>query len=61
MPWTYSPVLPPAFDAFVGVLIQVCEVLPQFLVGSIDNISILDGGELGRQFPDGGDVEFVLM
>lgn len=41
------PVLPTAFDAFVGVLVKFCKVLPKLLVGGIDNVTILDGGELG--------------
>lgn len=27
----------------------------------MDDVSVLDGGELGRQSADGGDVEFVLV
>jgi hypothetical protein len=27
----------------------------------VDDVSILDRGELGRQSADGGDVEFVLV
>jgi len=50
-----------ALDAFVAVLVKVGEVLPKFLVGYIDNVTVLDGSELGRQVPDCGDVEFVLV
>jgi hypothetical protein len=57
----YFPVFATAFDAFVGVLVQVGKVLPQFLVGGIDDVSVLDRGELGCQLPDGGNVKFVLM
>ena len=54
-------VLPAAFDAFVTVLVKIGEVLPKFLVRCIDNVSVFDGSELGRQVPDGGDVELVLV
>ena len=54
-------ILAAALDAFVTILVQVGEVLPQLLVGCMDNVAVLDGGELARQSADGGDVEFVLV
>jgi hypothetical protein len=50
-----------AFDALVGVLVQVCKVLPEFFVSRVDDVAVPDGSEFGRQFADGGGVEFVLM
>jgi hypothetical protein len=50
-----------AFDAFVGVLVEVGKILPEFLVGGVDDVSIFDGGELGCEITDGGCVKFVLM
>lgn len=54
-------ILATTLDSFVAILVQVGEVLPQFLVSSMDNVSILDRGELGSQSANGGNVEFVLM
>jgi hypothetical protein len=54
-------VFTPAFDAFVRILVQVGKVLPEFLVCRIDDVSVLDGGELVGQISNGGDVELVLM
>ena len=54
-------VLAAAFDALVAVLVQVGEILPEFLVSSVHDVAIFDGGELGSQGADCGDVEFVLV
>jgi hypothetical protein len=43
------------------VLVEIGKVVPELLVGNIDTVSILDGGELGSQLSDGGDVELVLV
>jgi len=54
-------VLPSTFDALVAVLVKIGKVLPQLLVSSMNDISIFDGGELGCQGSNCGNVEFVLM
>ena len=54
-------VLAAAFDALVAVLVQIGEVLPQFLIAGVYDVTILDRGELRCEGADGGDVEFVLM
>jgi hypothetical protein len=54
-------VFPSAFDAFVTVLVKIGKVLPKLLVGSIDNVSVLDGSEPRGQVPDCGDVKLVLV
>ena len=54
-------VLATTLDSLVTVLVQVGEVLPQLLVSSMDNVAVLDGGELGCQCANGRDVEFVLV
>jgi hypothetical protein len=54
-------ILTTTLDSFVAILVQIGEVLPQFLVSSMDDVSILDGGELGSQSADGGNMEFVLV
>lgn len=50
-----------ALDTFVGVLVEVGKILPEFFVGSVDDVSILNGGELGCEITDGRCMEFVLM
>lgn len=58
---TDLPIFATAFDTFVAVLVQVGEILPEFLVGLADFVSILERGELGSQVPDSLSMEFVLM
>jgi hypothetical protein len=54
-------VLAAAPDTLIAVLVQVGKVLPELLVGRMDDVAVLDGGELASQGPDGGNVEFVLV
>jgi hypothetical protein len=54
-------ILPAAFNSLIGILVKIGKVLPQFFVSSVDNLAVLNGSEFGRQVPDGGGVEFVLM
>ncbi len=55
------PVLATPLDAFVGVLVQRCKILPQFLVGGADGVSLADARKLLRQSLEGAGVEFILM
>jgi hypothetical protein len=54
-------VLSTTLDTLITILIQIGEVLPQFLVGSMNDVSILNRSELGCQSTDGGNMKFVLM
>lgn len=58
---SYFPIFSTAFDAFVAVLVEIGKILPQFLVSGINNVSMLDGGKLRRQVPDGDNMELVLV
>lgn len=54
-------ILATTFDTLIAILVKIGKVFPELLVSGMDNISILDGGELGSQGADGGNVEFVLV
>jgi hypothetical protein len=54
-------ILATTLDTFVAILIQIGEVLPELLIGGMDDVSVLDGSELGGQSTDCSNVEFVLV
>lgn len=58
---TNLSVLSSAFDALIAVLVQVGKVLPKLLVGSWDDIPVLNGRKSVRQVANGSNMEFVLM
>lgn len=56
-----SSVLTAALDTLVAVLVERCEVLPQFPIGLADAVVLLEGREFGGQDFQGLAVEFVLV
>jgi hypothetical protein len=55
------PVLAPAFDALIAVLVKCCEVFPQLPVCRRGFLPVVDSGEFDGQCLQGVGVKFVLV
>lgn len=54
-------ILSSTLNALVTIFVKIGKVLPKFLVGGIDKVTIFNGCKLGSKIADGRCVEFVLV